>query len=68
MVAFIDDQGRRVFVSDGIIQGRCWGVYRRKPSGSLQRIKSVPIRWTRAETERDLEDYAAKHGWRRVEP
>lgn len=42
------------FVHTGI--GVKWATYRRKPSGSLQRVVSryLPLRETREEAERDL--------------
>ncbi len=48
-----------LFVSDGISDGRTYATYRRKPSGSLQRVRSpgLPERATRAEAELDL------YGW-----
>ncbi len=43
-------------ISDGISGGRTWATYRRRSSGSLQRVKSpaLPLRETREEAERDL--------------
>ncbi len=44
------------FVSDGISAGATWATYRRRPTGSLQRVKSpaLPLRESREEAERDL--------------
>jgi hypothetical protein len=44
------------FVSDGISRGRTWATYRRRKSGSLQRVVSpaLPLRGTREEAEQDL--------------
>ncbi len=53
-------------VSDGISQGRAWATYRRRLSGSLQRVKSpaLPLRPTREEAERDLARWLIKKGCR----
>ena len=64
---YLDDKGREVLISTGISRppNETWGVYRRKPSGSLQRIKSFPTRGSREEAERDLAKLARKKGWKR---
>lgn len=42
MNKFIDHLGCEVFVSTGLGQ-ELWGAFRRKPNGSLQRIKPIPM-------------------------
>ena len=46
-----------LIVSDGLSGGRAWATYRRKPNGSLARVKSprLPLRATREEAEHDLD-------------
>jgi ParB/RepB/Spo0J family partition protein len=63
---YLDDQGRELFVSDGISGGRTWGTYRRKPTGSLERVTSsaLPLRPTRDRAQRDLDDRAGRKSWR----
>lgn len=63
------DGKRTLFVSDGISGGRQWGTFRRKPSGSLQRVKSpmLPMRTSRARAQVDLDAWAASRGYRRLE-
>ena len=50
------------FVSDGISGGRVWATYRRRPNGSLERVKSrrLPLRPTREEAEHDLAAWLAE--------
>lgn len=49
--------------------GRVWIVGRKSPNGSHHRLKSpaLPPRETAEECQRDLDEYAGKKGWRRVE-
>ncbi len=50
------------FVDDGISQGRAWATYRRRPTGSLQRVKSpaLPLREDKAQAEHDLAVWLAE--------
>ncbi len=65
----LEDQKHIVLVSAGISgtmgQPQYWAAYRRKPNGSLQRIKTtfLPIRKTREAAQADLDAYADKKGW-----
>ena len=49
-------------ISQGIGSDGPWGVYERKPNGSLRRICSryLPLRPTREESERDLTAWLEK--------
>ncbi len=49
--------------------GRLWIVGRKTSNGGHHRLKSLllPPRETAEECQRDLDEYAAKKGWRRVE-
>ncbi len=66
---YLDAQGRRVIVSAGISstsgQKPYWAAYRRKPSGSLQRIttKFLPLRGAPDKAQADLDAYARRKGW-----
>jgi len=56
-----DQQGRILFVSDGISCGKLWTTFYRKPNGSLKRYKSprlLPLRRTRIQAQRDLDAFA----------
>lgn len=71
---WIDQNGEKFFVSDGISQGRQWGTFRRKKKGkrrageicvgSLQRVCSpaLPMVNTRSEAQRMLNAWAIKKG------
>jgi ribosomal protein L13 len=61
--AYRDKTGRVLFVSDGISDGRSWGVFYRKPSGGLKRVvsKYLPMVATRQEAQRNLNLYAGRH-------
>lgn len=50
-----------LFVSDGLSDGRTWSTYYRTRTGSLRRLKTMPVRETREEAERDLVEYAKVH-------
>jgi len=50
-----------LFVHSGISGGRTWSTYYRSRTGSLKRLKTMPVRETREEAERDLEAYAKFH-------
>lgn len=66
---YVDEEGREVFVSDGIAAGRYYGSYRRKPNGiSIKRIKTrfLPLRKRREEAQADLNAYAQRKGWQRA--
>lgn len=60
MSKYIDQQGRTLFVHDGISAGRDWAVYYRKPSGSLRRVKSkrLPVCASREAAQRYLDGWA----------
>lgn len=70
MNEYIDDRGRRLFVSSqcGVhppVFGTCFG----KPSLKLRhKSKNLPPRDTREEAQSDLDAHAAKMGWREIEP
>jgi ParB family chromosome partitioning protein len=61
---YIDDAGRLVFIADGI--DGSWGSFRRKPTGSLERVKSqsLPMRESVEDAISDRDAYAAKMGWK----
>lgn len=50
-----------LFVHSGISGGRTWSTYWRSSKGSLKRLKTMPVRETREEAERDLAEYAKAH-------
>ncbi|HHY45736.1 MAG TPA: hypothetical protein GX506_00350 [Firmicutes bacterium] len=47
-----------LFVSDGISRGRAWSTYYRTRTGSLRRLKTMPVRETREAAQADLDAYA----------
>lgn len=49
----------KLFISDGISDGKQWGTFERKPNGSLRRIKSkyLPMRPTKEKAKADLAAY-----------
>lgn len=51
-----------LFVSDGISNGRTWSTYYRTRTGSLRRLKMMPLRQTREEAQADLDAYAQARG------
>jgi hypothetical protein len=53
-------QDRRLFVDDGISDGKWFATFYRKPNGSLKRFVSpyLPERATRAQAQTDLDAYA----------
>jgi len=65
---YLDTDGREMFVHDGISGGRSWGTFRRKPSGSLQRVCSpaLPMQPTQGKAQMDLDDRAKFKGWKAV--
>ena len=54
-----------LFVSDGISDGRVFGAFYRKKTGSLRRLRrrDLPLRTDPHEAELDLRDLAARKGW-----
>ncbi|RJQ07574.1 MAG: hypothetical protein C4551_06615 [Bacillota bacterium] len=60
MTRYIDRHGRVLFVHDGISDGRAWGVFYRKPSGSLCRVKSehLPVCGTQEAAQQCLDGWA----------
>lgn len=54
----------KLFISDGISDGKLWGTFERKPNGRLRRIKSkfLPMRPTREEAKADLLTWLAMKG------
>ena len=63
---YIDNEGRVLFVSDGISDAKTWATYRRRPSGSLQRVKSsrLKLRLTREAAQADLDRFARRNDLR----
>ena len=61
---YIDQKGRKLFVSSGISGGDMWGTFFRKPTGSLKRITSkfLPMRRSKQAAQADLDQYAQKKG------
>ncbi|MGE5594155.1 MAG: hypothetical protein ACM3X3_10815 [Betaproteobacteria bacterium] len=57
MRCYLGKQGF-LFVSDGISQGRMWSTYYRTRTGSLRRLKTMPVRETREAAQADLDAYA----------
>lgn len=55
-------RGHMIFVSDGISQGKAWGAFYRHKTGSLRRFKALPMRNTREEAQRDLDEWARTKG------
>jgi len=63
-MCYLDHNGMPVFTSQGIGgPDGDWGAFRRKPSGSLARIKSIPMVPCRVEAEERLAMYAFKRKW-----
>ena len=60
--AYIDDQGRTVFLSQGISQDM-WGAFYKKPNGSLKKVRAIPMVSCRHEAAQILTAYAEKKGW-----
>ena len=60
----IDDEGREIFISQGIGDSE-YGSFRRKLSGSLQRVKTkcLPMRKSKEHAEQDLRIYAGIKEW-----
>jgi hypothetical protein len=56
--------GRILFISDGISNGRCWFTATRIPDGSVKRFlrTALPTRLTYAAAQADLDEYAASEG------
>ncbi len=54
--------GRVLFVDDGISKGKVWGVYYRKPNGSLKRFRPIPLCVTPSAAQASLDDYARLRG------
>jgi hypothetical protein len=64
-----DFRGRELFVSDGISSGKTWMTCYCVPgSGGTHRLKSpsLPLRSTREEAQRDLDQYAARKGFKPI--
>ena len=61
-----DDRGRPLVVSDGISQGKAWGLFVVKSSGSLKRSRGVPMLDDRKRVTQLAVQYIAdrtKKGW-----
>ena len=63
---YIDDNGAVIIVSCGIGDGKEFGTFRRKKSGSLQRIKTMPMIASFPWAMSDLHVYAKKKGWKQA--
>ncbi len=59
---YVDATGRLFFVSTR--QGQTWAVYAKRPTGSVRRIRSVPLAATRQEAEYNLDYWARGRGLR----
>jgi hypothetical protein len=70
VTAFFDENGSKVFVSNGIdTTGKAWFSVRQKDSryGTHRvKTKNLPIRKTFDEAQHDLNVYAREKGWKRV--
>jgi hypothetical protein len=68
MTGYVTRDGRTLFVSDAFSDGRWWGTFFKKASGSLARFKtaSLPMRTSKRDAETDLERYAEANGLRKV--
>jgi hypothetical protein len=57
------EDGKILFVADGISAGKNFGTFFRKPTGNLKRVRSphLPMRANRAEAQDDLDRYAIDH-------
>lgn len=62
-IKVIDKQGRKLFISDGISNGKTWGVFYRKANGNMARLKSkyLPMCANINEAVVMLKRYAKKH-------
>jgi hypothetical protein len=67
VVSFLDDNGARVFVSNGIdTTGKAWFTVRQKDTrhGTCRiKTKFLPVRKTFDEAQHDLNCYASTKGW-----
>lgn len=66
MPRYQDEEGREIFVSDGLAAGQYYCSFRRKPNGiSVKRVKTrfLPLRKRREEAQADLNAYAQRKGW-----
>ena len=55
---YMTRDGRTLFVHSGISGGRTWSTYYRIRTGSLRRLKTMPVRETREAAQADLDAYA----------
>ncbi|MEW6423149.1 MAG: hypothetical protein AB1523_00135 [Bacillota bacterium] len=63
---WIDQYDDKFFVSDGISKGRQWGTFKRRKSGSLQRVCSpaLPMVNTKSEAQKMLNSWAMTKGFK----
>ncbi len=63
---YLTNDGRELFVTDGISGGRAWFTGYRAETGSTRRFKSpvLQCRKTREEAQADLDSYAKQKGLR----
>jgi len=63
--SYLDENGCEIYVGQGIgDEFSPWGAYRRKPNGSLQRLKQL-ITWPDPhDAQKSLDEYAKKKNWR----
>lgn len=66
IIGYRDDQGRLLFVHDGISRGKEWGTFYRRPGGGLKRFRGLPMRALREQAEEDLRLRALRRRWRPV--
>lgn len=59
-----DPAGKRYELSQGIAgPDGAWGIYERKPNGSLRRVRGFRPVSRRSEAESLAREYADCHGW-----
>jgi hypothetical protein len=63
MTAYIANDGRILFIHDGISDGKTWATYYRKSPTHRKRLISpaLPLRETREQAQADLDGYAVNH-------
>ena len=69
LLSYVDDDGCEVMAAACGGEEWMWASHRRNPhTRMLDQIEdaALPMRQTREEAEADLEEYAAKNGWRKA--
>ena len=67
-LVYVDENGLKVYVDDGISGGDYFMTVKEKPNGTKKRVKSkyLPLQMNRPFAEKDLVAYAEKRGWKKL--